>query len=329
MTTIDIPLDEIERTTRTALQLHGADEPTATAVARAVRVAEERGNIICGLAYVESYCRQLESGRLDGTVVPVVHHERPGAIRVDAQFGFAQPAFDAGLDLAVEAAKDVGVCGFAIEHSHTCTSLGYFTERLAQHGLLAIGTTNATPRVAPPGGSSAVLGTNPIAMSVPDGNGGISFQFDFATSAVALGTILVASKKNEPIPLGWAVDADGQPTTDANEALAGSLQSAGGYKGYGIGLLVEVLAAALTGGNLSVDVPPLKTPEGAPHDLGQFYLLIDPGAFSGPVFLERVEALAASIEVQEGARLPGRSVRQLDPVPVDGAVWDVVTGLVA
>jgi len=139
--------------------------------------------------------------------------------------------------------------------------------------------------------------------------------------------VLVAAKTGEPIPLGWAVDSSGAPTTDAKAALDGSLQSMAGYKGYGIGLMVEVLAAALTGSNLSTEVPPLKTPEGAPHDLGQFYVLIDPGSFSGPVFSEKIAALAASIEAQEGARLPGRSLRHLDPVPVNPDVWETVRGL--
>jgi len=164
-------------------------------------------------------------------------------------------------------------------------------------------------------------------MSVPDDDGGVAFQFDFATSAVALGTVLVAAKTGEPIPLGWAVDAAGEPTTDAKAALDGSLQSMAGYKGYGIGLMVEVLAAALTGSNLSTEVPPLKAPEGAHHDLGQFYVLIDPAGFSGPVFTEKIAALVESIEAQEGARLPGRSLRHIDPVPVNPDVWATVKEL--
>ncbi len=206
--------------------------------------------------------------------------DRPGAVRVDGRLGFAQSAFAAALPHAVAAARTNGICGLSVEHTHTCTSLGYFTEQLACAGFLAIGATNATPRVAPPGGSAAVLGTNPFAMAVPDGNGGVAFQFDFSTSAVALGKITMAAAAGEEIPLGWAVDADGNPTTDPDAALAGSLVSAGGYKGYGLGLLVELLAAGLTGGRLSIDVPPLKTPEGPPHDLGQFYVVIDPSGYT-------------------------------------------------
>jgi (2R)-3-sulfolactate dehydrogenase (NADP+) len=322
-----LTLDEIEATSRQALVRHGAREDIAASVANAIRVAESRGNKICGLYYLESYCLQLESGRIPSSVDPEVHHDRPGAVRVDGKLGFAQWAFAAGFDQAVAAAREAGICGYSVEHTHTCTSVGYFTEQFARAGLLAIGCTNATPRVAPPGGSVPLLGTNPIAMAVPDGSGGVSFQFDFSTSAVALGTITRAKAAGESIPLGWAVDGDGNPTTDPGAALEGSLQSAGGYKGYGFGLMVELLASALTGGRRSVDVPPLKAPTGEPHDLGQFYIVIDPGAYSGDGFHDHLVSLAASIADQAGARLPGQNTVDQDPIEVEDDVWALVTGL--
>jgi len=322
-------LDEVELASHRALTRHGARDDTAGHVARAIRVAESNGNRICGLYYLESYCRQLETGRIDGHADPVVTVDRPGAVRVDGRLGFAQSAFAAGLPAALEAARANGICGMSIEHTHTCTSLGYFTEQFANAGLLAIGATNATPRVSPPGGSTPVLGTNPIAMAVPDGSGGVAFQFDFSTSAVALGKITMAAASGEEIPLGWAVDADGHPTTDPQAALGGSLLSAGGYKGYGIGLMVEVLAAALTGCRLSVDVPPLKTPDGPPHDLGQFYVVVDPNSYSGAGFHERIVALGESIVEQPGARLPGADRVPTDLVDIEADLWDLVLGLAA
>ena len=142
----------------------------------------------------------------------------------------------------------------SVAHSHTCTSLGYFTSQFATAGLLAIGFTNASAIVAPPGGNKKVIGTNPVAMSVPDGQGGLSVHFDFSTSAVALGKITMAKAAGEKIPLGWAVDSEGIPTTDPESALLGSLVSAGDYKGWGHGVLVEILAAGITGSVNSMDV---------------------------------------------------------------------------
>ena len=322
-----IKLDEVEQASHRALVGHGARDDTAGHVARAIRVAESNGNRICGLYYLESYCRQLETGRINGIAEPVVTVDRPGAVRVDGRLGFAQSAFAVGLPVAIESARTNGICGMSVEHTHTCTSLGYFTEQFACAGLLAIGATNATPRVSPPGGSTPVLGTNPIAMAVPDGSGGVAFQFDFSTSAVALGKITMALAAGEEIPLGWAIDADGHPTTDPRAALDGSLVSAGGYKGYGVGLMVEVLAAALTGCRLSADVPPLKTPDGEPHDLGQFYVVVDPTSYSGAGFHERIVALGESIVGQPGARLPGADRVPMDPVEVEDDVWKLVLEL--
>ena len=318
---LELTLDEIETTTHRCLVYHGADDGIAGHVAHAVRVAEGNDNRICGLYYLESYCLQLDTGRIDGHAEPVVTVDRPGAVRVDGRLGFAQSAFAAGFDTAVAAAMANGICGVSVEHTHTCTSLGYFTEQFARVGLLAIGMTNASPRVSPPGGSVPILGTNPIAMAVPDNDGGIAFQFDFSTSAVALGHITMAAAAGREIPLGWAVDADGNPTTDPQAALNGSLVSAGGYKGYGISLMVEVLAGAMTGSRLSVDVPPLKTPEGPPHDLGQFYVVVDPDGYSGADFHERLRSLGESIASQPGARLPGAGKSPSDPVEVEDELW--------
>ena len=324
-----VTLDEIEATSAAALQRHGARHDVAAAVAHAVRVAEGNDNRICGLYYLESYCQQLETGRVQGAVDPEVIIDRAGAVRVNGKLGFAQPAFAAGFDAAVEAARTNGICGYSIEQTHTCTSLGYFTEQFAKVGLLALGSTNASARVAPPGGTTPVLGTNPFAMAVPDGNGGVAFQFDFSTSAVALGKITMAAAAGESIPLGWAVDTHGEPTTDPHAALNGSLLSAGGYKGYGLGLLVELLAAGLTGGRLSVDVPPLKTPQGLPHALGQFYIVIDPGGYHSDGFYRRLEALTASIADQPGARLPGAERVEPIAVEVEAGVWDLTLSLAA
>lgn len=322
-----VAVDDIERVTEAALAGHGATAGVAASVARAVRAAEENGNRICGLYYVESYCQQLVSGRVDGAAEPEVRVDHPGAVRVDGRLGFAQPTFDAGFDTAVEAARSNGVIGYSVEHTHTCTAVGYFTERFARAGLLAIGTTNATARVAPPGGHTAILGTNPMAMAVPDGEGGVAFQFDFSTSAVALGRITMAAAAGDEIPLGWAVDTEGNPTTDPQAALAGSLTSAGGYKGFGLGLMVELLAAGLTGGRMSTEVPPLKAPEGPPHDLGQFYLVVDPSAFDGPGFGRVVEGLVSSVAEQPGARLPGQGRITPTEVDVPDELWRLIVSL--
>lgn len=310
---------EVASLSKAALMRHGAEEWVAAVVADAIREAEATNNRICGLYYLESYCLQLQTGRVKGDVVPVVTRPRPASVRVDAKFGFAQAAFQHGLPEAIAATKECGTASLAICHAHTCTSLGYFTGQIARAGLIGIGLTNATPIVAPPGGSVRIIGTNPIAFSVPDGNGGVAMQFDQSTTTVALGKITMAKAAGQPIPEGWAVDENGEPTTDPEAALAGSLVSMAGYKGWGFGLMAEILAAGLTGSRAGPDVSPLKVPEGDPHDLGQFYLLIDPSMSDH--FAARFARLAEGVAKNEGARMPGQNRKEATTVDVPDALW--------
>lgn len=314
-----VALREIETTVARALIRHGAAEWVAAEVASAVAEAEGLGNRICGLYYLESYCQQLRSGRVRGDAEPDVTRPRPGSVVADARFGFAQPAFARALPQAVEAARDCGVASLAVAHAHTCTSLGFFTARIARQGMIALGFTNATPVVAPPGGRTRVIGTNPISFAVPDGQGGVAMLFDQSTTAVALGKVTMAKAAGEAIPEGWAVDAEGRPTADADAALAGSLLSVGGYKGWGFGLMAELLAAGMTGSRVGPDIGPLKAVEGAPHDIGDYYLLIDP-ALSG-AFHDRFSRVAGMVAQDEGARIPGAGRAAADPAELDPAAW--------
>lgn len=239
-------------------------------------------------------------------------------MHVDARYGFAQPAFTSGLAPAVDAARQFGVATLAVAHAHTCTSLGYFTEQIANAGMIGFGFTNASPIVAAPGGRTRVLGTNPIAFSVPDG-GGLAMHMDQSTTAVALGKITMAKAAGEAIPLGWALDVQGKPTTDPSAALEGSLVSAGDHKGWGFALMAEIMAAAMTGSVLSRDVKPLKQPDGDPHDLGQYYILIDPNVSED--FGDRLKALTEVVATDPDGRLPGQGRKPMQRVDVAPQVW--------
>lgn len=320
-----IEVAEIARTSKAALIAHGAGAWQAGEVARAVARAEETGNVICGLYYLESYCLQLASGRVDGRVEPQVSSRKPGAVTADARFGFAQPAFARGLPAATEAARRNGIASLAVAHSHTCTSLGFFTEQIAALGLIGIGFTNASAIVAGPGGKRPVLGTNPIAFSVP-GPGGTAMHADFSTSAVALGKITMAQAAGQQIPPGWAVDSEGNATTDPGAALQAALVSAAGYKGWALGLLVEVLAAGLTGSVNSLDVRGLKAAQGPPHDLGQVYLLIDPDLHGGAL-AARLARVTEEIAQDPEVRIPGSRRKSRAAVEVPPELWAKVTAL--
>ena len=326
MEKIEVNLSEVETLTEKALTSHGASVWIAKSVARAVKTAEAKGNLICGLYYLESYCSQLITGRVNGTVEPIVTLPKAASIHVDAKFGFAQAAFERAMPLTIETAVKTGTCSLAISHSHTCTSLGYFTEQIAKSGFIGIGFTNASAVVSPPGGNKAILGTNPIAMAIPSKNGDIAFQFDQSTSAIALGKITMAASAGEAIPLGWAVDSNGNDTTDPNKALKGSLKSSGDYKGWGFGLMTEVLAAAFTGSVNSLDVKGLKLPEGKPHNLGQCYLILDPNTH-GNSFFDRIDRIINAVAEQEGTRLPGSNFIMPEFVKIERKILDQLNKL--
>ncbi len=324
---MDVTIAQIEAASRAALTAHGAGDWQAAEVARAVARAEETGNVICGLYYLESYCTQLASGRVKGDIEPKVTAPRPGAIAVDAKFGFAQPAFARGLPQAVAAAQKLGVATLSVGHAHTCTSVGFFTEQIAAQGLIGIGMTNASAIVSGPGGKTPILGTNPIAFTIPGAAGDVPrMHADFSTAAVALGKITMAKAAGEAIPLGWAVDRDGKPTTDPAAALGGSLVSAAEYKGWALGLLVEIMAAGLTGSVNSLDVKGLKLPDGPPHGLGQVYILVDPAAQSA-AFADRFDRLATAVASDPGVRIPGNPRRKLQSVAVEPDFWVKIEGL--
>lgn len=315
---VRIALAEIDETCRDALTRHGAPGHVADLMARQIAWCEARGNRVCGLAYLESYCLQLRSGRVRGDAVPRIDQPAPGTLAVDARHGFAQVAFAAVEDRVVDLAREQGIAQLAVGHCHTATALGWFTEAIAERGVVALAVSNASPIVAAPGGTDRIIGTNPIAFACPDGSGGVGMAFDQATTNVTLGAVVAAGKAGDAIPEGWALDAAGFPTTDPDAALKGSLVSAGGPKGWGLGLMVELLAAGMTGGQLGHGVQPLKAPEGPPHDLGFYLIAIRPG----PGMADRFARLLALVDADPKARMPGRGRLPHDPVRMPDALWD-------
>jgi (2R)-3-sulfolactate dehydrogenase (NADP+) len=300
-----LSLDEVEALAFDTLLRAGANNSAASSVARSTRLAERDGIRSHGLLYVPIYAEHLRCGKVLGNAVPVVEQPKAAAVRVDARNGFAHTAIDAGWDSLVQAARDCGIAAMGLHNSYNCGVLGHHAERLAENGLVGLCFTHAPASIAPVGGKKSVVGTNPFSLAVPDGRSGARLVIDQSASVVAKSEILLRSRTGEPIEAHWALDKDGRPTTVAAEALQGSMQPAGGYKGFGIGLVVEILAAALSGANLSTEASPFSGTAGGPPGTGQFFIAIDSMAFAGAQFAGAIERLCASIEDQDGTRLPG------------------------
>ena len=297
----------------------------AAAVAEALVAAELVGQGGHGLRRVAAYAAQAASGKVDGFAVPAVTATRPAALAVDAGNGFAYPAMNAVFEPLAAAARIQGIAIAGIRRSHHCGVAGVIVERYAEAGLVALLFANTPSAMAPWGSNRPLFGTNPIAFAAPLG-GGDPVVVDVSLSKVARGKIMAASQKRQAIPADWAFDADGNPTTDADAALAGTMAPLGDAKGTALALMVELLAAGLTGANYASETSSFFDAEGKPPGVGQTIIAIDPAAFGPVSALERFAELAGMVEDAPGARLAGRRRQALrrtyeaEGLPADAAL---------
>jgi (2R)-3-sulfolactate dehydrogenase (NADP+) len=275
----------------------------AGSVARALVAAEADGLKGHGLSRLPSYAAQAKVGKVDGFANPMLTRARPGLLAIDAANGFAFPALELAVAALPEVARGQGVAAAAIRRSHHCGAAGHTVERLAEAGLVALMFVNTPAAMAPWGGSKAVLGTNPIAFACPLA-GRAPLVIDLSLSKVARGNIVGAKQRGEKIPDGWALDEHGEPTTDPDAALRGTMVPSGEAKGTALALMVELLAAGLTGANFAAEASSYLDAKGPPPGTGQLIITFDPSAFGGDA-IARFASLASSIARQDGARLPG------------------------
>jgi (2R)-3-sulfolactate dehydrogenase (NADP+) len=299
-----LSIAEAEGLVAEALVRCRTSERNAQIVARALVAAEADGLKGHGLSRVPSYAAQAKVGKVDGFATAASTRPKPAVLAVDAAFGFAYPALALAVAELPAIARAEGVAAGAVRRSHHCGAAGHTVERLAEAGLVAILFANTPAAIAPWGGSVGVFGTNPIAFACPL-PGRAPVVVDLSLSKVARGNILAAKQKGEAVPEGWALDAAGAPTTDPDAALTGTMLPLGDAKGTALALMVELLAAGLTGANFAAEASSFLDAEGAPPGTGQLILVLDPVALGGEETLSHCGRLAAAIEDQPGARLPG------------------------
>lgn len=303
--TTNMTLDEIEDLAYRALVAAGTSEANARPLADATASTEADGIASHGLAYIPIYCEHVQCGKVDGKANPILTCPAPSVIAVDAATGFAHPAIVLGFKTLVSRAREQGIAALAVRNSYNCGVLGYHTRRLAAEGLLAIGFTNAPASIAPVGGRRPVVGTNPFSLAAPNGEGAAEVLIDQSASVIAKSEIMKHAREGLPIPPEWALDPDGRPTTDPEIGLKGSMAPAGGYKGVGVAMMVEIMAAAMTGATLGVNASPFSGTKGGPPKTGQFFLAINPDATSGGLFADRLAGLVEEMRDQPGVRVPG------------------------
>jgi (2R)-3-sulfolactate dehydrogenase (NADP+) len=299
-----MPLKDAQTLVQTAFEANGVLPETARSVAHALVQAEAAGQYGHGLRRVPAYIGQVRSGKVDGRARYVASRPRPAVLTVDAALGYAYPAFDLAVERLPEIAREQGIVLGLIHRSHHAGVMALTVERFALQGLTALMFANAPASMAAWGGKKRLFGTNPIAFATPVANDD-PLVIDLALSTVAAGKIMAARQKGEAIPEGWAFDAKGIPTTDPTEALKGFIAPSGGAKGAALALVVEILAAGLTGSSFSFEASSFMEEKGSPPSVGQMLVVIDPAAGSASAG-ERIAELAREMVSEEGVRLPGR-----------------------
>lgn len=300
-----IPLPALCTLARNALVAAGANAAMAASTARALVAADAQGLASHGVSRVPQYAGFLKNGRADGKAVAGVSRAKGGAVLVDAANGLAFPACDLAIAEAITRAREFGVAIAGVTNSHHFGVAGYHLEAVAKSGCAGIAMGNSPSAMPMAGGKRALFGTNPIAAVFPRKNNA-PISIDLSLSEVARGKIMVAAQKGEAIPLGWALDKHGQPTTDAKAALEGMMMPAGGNKGAMLALMVELLVVALTGAQFGFEADSFFVAEGNRPKLGQAFIVIDPDALAGnDAYYERIETLIAAMLADDGVRIPG------------------------
>ncbi|MGF1629810.1 MAG: Ldh family oxidoreductase [Kiloniellaceae bacterium] len=330
MAQITVSFNEALAAVVAALKAEGASPAHAAATGRALVTAEAEGNRGVGLKHVFTYGAALREGRARGGAEPLVEEITDSLTRVDAAEGLPHLGVERTLPRLVAGAERLGVAMLTLRNGYPCGALGYFARKLAEdHGLAALVAANAGPAVmAASGGRRPVYCTNPIAFAVPGGKGAPALVIDQSSSSASLATLRAEAEAGREIPEGWALDPAGHPTTDARAALAGSLLPFGGARGANIALMVELLAAGLTGANWSKDAPPFNKGSASPG-AGLFILAMNPLAG----FEARLNTWLDAVTAEEGVHLPGLAKGEaLDHArhrgfAVDAELWTKVKAL--
>lgn len=242
-----------------------------------------------GLSRLSIYLRRMELGLIDPGATLSIDRQRAATLALDAGNGVGHVQAVKALDVLMPLAEQNGIAAATIRNSQHFGALSYYCNRAAARGCILLATTNCEPAMSPTGGYDAFFGTNPIAASFPTGKG-FTIKVDLSTSAIARGNIIVASKKDQPIPLGWALDPDGEPTTDAKKALLGTVLTMAGHKGYALALMVELLSGVLSGAAIGSEVGSMYKNLDRKQDVGHFLCLLHIDAFMDyGEFIERVD----------------------------------------
>jgi LDH2 family malate/lactate/ureidoglycolate dehydrogenase len=261
---------------RDLLRAAQVPDDAAGLVATSLGASNLRGVDSHGFQLLPFYLGAIRDGRVDIQTQGHVDHESAGCLTYDGENGIGQVVSRACCDHAIRLARMQGTSAVVARDSNHFGAAAFWAQRMSAAGLIGIVMCNASPLVAPWQGREKRFGTNPICMSLP---GPDHWLLDMATTTVAMGKIFKASISGEPtIPPGWAIAQNGVPTTDTAAAMEGWPMPLGGYKGYGLAMMAEILCAVLSGGAMSLELGGIRI-KGRPMRVSQFFMAIDVARF--------------------------------------------------
>ena len=299
-----VSVDELTDLVTRVLVRHGMSPDNVAPVAGTVVAAERDGSASHGLLRLPGYVATLKSGWVDGRALPEVTDAAPGLVLTEAGNGFAQPALRASAALLRQKARSQGIAAVAIRNSHHFAAVWPDIEPFAADGFIAMGLVNGRRRMVAYDGKRKVLGTSPMGFACPRA-GKPPLVWDQASSVMAQGDVLLAAHRGELLPEGIGLDVNGEPTIDPHALLdGGSALPFGGHKGSSIALMIEVMAAALTGGCFGFEDRSAEYPGAQTSKAGQTLILIDPSRIPGNRYFERIESLLAARAESGVTRLP-------------------------
>jgi LDH2 family malate/lactate/ureidoglycolate dehydrogenase len=279
-------IDEVRPLVTELTAAAGASRDDAATLADALVDADVHGTSTHGVSRLNIYLRRIQRGLIDPTAELRVEKRRPAVLAVDAAGGLGQVQAVKTLEWLKPLARKYGVASATIRRSQHFGALSYYCNRAAREDMVLVAMTNCEPAMSPAGGCEAFFGTNPIAASFPTGKG-FPLKIDLATSIVARGNIIAAHRAGEPIPEGWALDADGNPTTDAAAALAGTVLTMAGHKGAALATMVELFCGVLSGAAVGSEIGSMYKQMDRPQNVGHYFCLVDVAAFMDPGQLRR------------------------------------------
>jgi (2R)-3-sulfolactate dehydrogenase (NADP+) len=291
---------------RTALEKAGAHSKMAEAAARHLVAAEAQGLPTHGVSRVPFYCALLRNGRADGAAHPAMVADNAAVCLIDNRDALPYVSVDWAVEEVIQRARRNGIAFAGIRNSQHAGVLGIHLEKIVQAGFVGFAFTNSPAAIPAWGGKKGIFGTNPIAAAFPR-RAKDPLVIDLALTTVVRGKIMMAMKRGEKIPEGWALDRHGRPTTDPKEAIEhGSLFPIGGAKGAMLALMFELICASLTGAAIGTEADSFFSEQGNKPRIGQAFIAIDPGALAGNErYFERVEAVVSAMQADPEVRLPG------------------------